>query len=159
MQNDPKEEFCGASFCTNAIPGNKFCEYCQRSRAKAVKVPVPFPLTDGEAEILGQLSSQGTMPIYRFLSPSATLEPVFLRTEKDSEETVRGRGEIISSLEKRELVALDYSAPAPGSDDRLARESAAFAAFSGSAADAEIRAGSIKLTDDGMQAILDYFRQ
>ncbi|WP_411676303.1 hypothetical protein [Caproicibacter sp.] len=178
MQNTENDR-CDQNGCSGPVPGNPLCESCRLylTKKSAEKRNLPFPLTDGEAELLGKLFSGGAAPVSRFVMGSSreddlesvALAPVVVRGPEDDVETVKKLGEIITSLEDRGLIALDYESPVPGFDDHMVRESAAFTAFEEAVEEggkrpgflfdtARLDSGSITLTDDGAQAMLDYYR-
>lgn len=179
MQQDQKSSFgdnCGLDF----TPGNPLCESCRLYCAKKAgrRESAQFPLTGEEAAVLGELSRTGPLPVCRFILKSSVedeleniaLAPVLIRKPGDDVKTAVGRGKIILALEKRGLVLLDYETPLPGYNYDAVKASAAFAEFLNTVNEgksrpgflfdtADLDAGSMALTDDGAEAILDYLRE
>jgi hypothetical protein len=179
MQTPPENKSCDKTACTGPVPGNASCEACRLSLANsaAKKKLALFPLSGDEAEILGELAHGGAKSVCRFVMSSSrekdleavALAPVLIRGPEDTVEAVRERGKILTGLLERGLITLEYGSPLPGFDERTVRESAAFSSFEDTVREgagkpgflfdtAKLEAGRMEMTDDGAQAMLDYYR-
>ncbi|MCI1965620.1 MAG: hypothetical protein LKJ17_05740 [Oscillospiraceae bacterium] len=180
MKTNPEQEPCNQTTCTGPIPGNSYCAACRLTLAQraARKKLAVFPLSDQEAEILGKLSSGGAVTVCRFVMSSSkedslqsiALAPVVIHSPGDTVALVKERGAVISQLVKRGLISLKYDGKAvPGFDEQTVRKSAAFTAFQEAVNEgsgkpnflfdtALLETGSMEMTDDGAQAMLDYYR-
>ena len=125
-------------------------------------------LSDEEAALLRQIGQFGCLPLTRFVLTGSkddslnmtALEPVTLDGENDSMETVRGRGDVLLSLEDKGLITLDYDIPISGYDYEGYMNSDIFGELQKAAKEAaqkpgylfdtaSIEKGSMALTDMG----------
>lgn len=125
----------------------------------------PLTTNNEEISILQEIAQCGHLPISRFVMSSSTehearfvsLAPVYIKALDDSMKTVKEIGMVLSGLEKKGLIALDYDSPLQGYDYTLHTNSALFAYFTETVNEgkknssflcdtAEIELGSMALT-------------
>lgn len=129
-------------------------------------------LNDAEKAILMDLARFNCLPISRFIMSSSTeeearfvaLSPVFISALDDSMETVKKIGAILSGLEDKDLITLDYDLPIRGYDYEQYKNSELYAYFKETVKEgmkktanlcdtAEIELGSMALTEYGDEAV------
>lgn len=115
-----------------------------------------------------QLVQCNYLPISRFIMSSSkeeearfvSLAPVYINAVDDSMETMKKTGRVLSELEKKRLISLDYDIPLEDYDYTLYTNSVLFAYFTETVKEgkkkpgflgdtAEIELGSIALTELG----------
>jgi len=128
----------------------------------------PLTINNEETAILQELAQCSNLPVSRFVMSSSTehearfvsLAPVFIKNLDDSMETVKKIGTVLSGLEKKGLVALDYEVPLQDYDYTQHTNSVLFAYFTETVNEgkknprflcdtAEIERGSMALTEAG----------
>ncbi|AFQ43463.1 hypothetical protein [Desulfosporosinus meridiei] len=128
----------------------------------------PLTFTKGEIAVLQDLVRNSYLPVSRFVMSSskekearfASLAPVYINAIDDSLEKVKEIGGVLSGLEKKRLISLDYDIPLQNYDYTLHTNSVLFAYFTETVNEgkkkpsflcdtAEIELGSIALTELG----------
>jgi len=128
----------------------------------------PLTISSEEKSVLLELKQCSQLPVSRFVMSSSTekearfvsLAPVYIEALDDSMESVKQKGTVLSKLEKKRLICLDYDIPMQGYDYTLHTNSALFAYFTETVNEAkknssflcdtaEIEFGSIALTEFG----------
>lgn len=125
-----------------------------------------------EKSILMDLSTHHCLPISRFIMSSSTeeearfvaLSPVFINDLGDSMEKVKEIGAILSGLEEKDLITLDYDIPIHGYDYQQYTNSVLYSYFRETVKEgmkkttnlcdtAEIELGSMALTEFGDEVV------
>ena len=128
----------------------------------------PLTISSDEKSVLLELTQCSQLPVSRFVMSSSTekearfvsLAPVYIKALDDSMESVKQKGSVLSQLEKKGLISLDYDSPMQGYDYTLHTNSALFAYFTETVNEAkkkpsflcdtaEIEFGIIALTELG----------
>jgi len=128
----------------------------------------PLTISSEEKSVLLELKQCSQLPVSRFVMSSSTekearfvsLAPVYIKALDDSMESVKQKGSVLSQLEKKGLISLDYDSPMQGYDYTLHTNSALFAYFTETVNEAkkkpsflcdtaEIEFGIIALTELG----------
>lgn len=128
----------------------------------------PLTINDEEISVLLDLAQSNDLPVSRFVMSSSTekearfvsLAPVYITAFDDSMETVKKIGAVLSELEKKRLISLDYDIPLQDYDYTQHTNSVLFAYFTETVNKgkknpsflcdtAEIELGSIALTELG----------
>lgn len=128
----------------------------------------PLIISSEEKSVLLELTQCSQLPVSRFVMSSSTekearfvsLAPVYIKALDDTMESVKKKGSVLSKLEKKGLISLDYDTPMQGYDYTLHTNSALFAYFTETVNEAkknpsflcdtaEIEFGSIALTEFG----------
>jgi len=121
-----------------------------------------------EISFMLELVKHSYLPVSRFIMSSSietearivSLEPVFINDIDDNMETVKEIGKVLSELEKKGVISLDYDIPLQGYEYTQFKESALFSYFQDTVNEgkrnlsflfdtAEIELGSIALTEFG----------
>ena len=97
----------------------------------------PLTISSEEKSVLLELTQCSQLPVSRFVMSSSTekearfvaLAPVYLKALDDSMESVKQKGKVLSQLEKKGLISLNYDAPMQGYDYALHTNSALFEFF------------------------------
>ncbi len=132
----------------------------------------PLTINGEEKSILLELNQSSQLPVSRFIMSSSTehearvvsLAAVSIKALDDSMETVKQTGRVLSGLEKKGLIALNYDIPMQGYDYAPYTNSALFAYFKETVNDgkkypsflfdtAEIELGSMALTEFGVASL------
>lgn len=135
----------------------------------------PISLSKDEIEILLELKEFTYLPISEFVMSSSenhhirfsSLAPVYIRTLKDSMETVKKIGNVLKELEKKGLISLDYDISLQGYDYTTHTESELYKYFIETVEDgtgkpgflcdrAEIELGSAALTLLGEKVVQSF---
>ena len=132
-------------------------------------------LSDAHKWALIDLAEYSCLPISRCIMSSkekdvsfVSLSPVFINDLDDSMETVKQIGAILSDLEKKDLITLDYDIPIRGYDYEKYKDSALYSFFKQTVKEgsertdslcdtAEIELGSMTVTEYGME-VLNQFK-
>ncbi|MCB8815005.1 hypothetical protein [Desulfosporosinus shakirovi] len=127
----------------------------------------PQTITNEEIDVLMDLAQCSYLPVSRFVMSSSkeearfvSLAPVYINVFDDSMETVKEIGTVLSGLEKKRFISLDYDIPLEDYDYTLHSKSVLFAYFTETVNEgkknpsflcdiAEIELGSIALTELG----------
>ena len=128
----------------------------------------PLTISSEEKLVLLELTQCSQLPVSRFVMTSSTekearfvsLAPVYIEALDDSMESVKQKGSVLSKLEIKGLISLNYDIPMQGYDYTQHTNSALFAYFTETVNDAkkkpsflcdtaEIEFGSIALTEFG----------
>lgn len=132
----------------------------------------PLEISSEEISILLELKQSSYLPVSRFVMSSSTeeearfvcLAPVYINALDDSMETVKKIGAILSVLEKKGLISLNYDIPLQDNDYTQHTNSVLFAYFTETVNEgknnpsflcdtAEIEFGSMTLTEGGKKVI------
>ena len=128
----------------------------------------PPKINSQEISVLLQLMQYSYLPVSRFVMSSSTAEnarfvslaPVYIKALDDSIETVKEIGTVLSGLEKKGFISLDYDIALQGYDYTQHSNSVLFAYFTKTVNEgkgnpsflcdtAEIELGSMALTESG----------
>lgn len=96
--------------------------------------PVEVHISPEEEQFLQKLAQCPFLPVAEFLLKSSksdhltnmALSPVYLETGKETLPQIKAIGQVLLSLEEKELISLDYDSPLEGCDQRLFTNSDAF---------------------------------
>lgn len=93
-------------------------------------------ITDDEKAFLMKLSEIPFLPLVRFLmrstkseDMSVALAPVYLNDKDESMDTVKENGEVLTSLEDKYMITLDYDLPLQNGNYSMYEESALYRDF------------------------------
>ena len=132
----------------------------------------PLTINSEERSVLLEFEQRNHLPVSRFVMSSSTekearfvsLAPVYINALDDSMETVKKIGAILSVLEKKGLISLDYDIPLQDNDYTQHTNSVLFAYFTETVNEgkgnprflcdtAEIELGSMALTEFGEESL------
>ena len=132
----------------------------------------PLTINSEERSVLLRFEQHNYLPVSRFVMSSSTekearfvsLAPVYINALDDSMETVKKIGAILSVLEKKGLISLDYDIPLEDNDYTQYTKSVLFAYFTETVKEgkknpnflcdtAEIELGYMELTELGARII------
>jgi len=149
---------CGCGCHSHSSDSEKGCAHAQE----------PPEINSEEIAVLLELEQCKYLPVSRFVMSSSTekearfvtLAPVYIKALDDSMEIVKKIGAILSALEKKGLISLDYDTPLQGNDYTQHTNSALFAYFTETVNQgkknprflcdtAEIELGIMALTESG----------
>lgn len=136
---------------------------------------VPVEVTEHQKDFLHQLGHSGYLPVARFTIMDSrekdyiatALEPVFIRAADDDMAAVKEAGAFLQRLEDMGLLTLDYDIPLDGYGYEEYRDSALYAYFRATVAEAAARPGflgdtpllelgSMALTEAGEEIAADH---
>jgi len=147
------------------------------SERGAVDSQEPLTISSEEITILQELAQCSQLPVSRFVMSSSTeeearfvsLAPVYIKALDDSMKTVKEIGTVLSGLQKKGLISLDYDVPLQGYDYSQHTNSVLFAFFTETVNEgkknpnflcdtAEIEFGNMALTESGARVCAQHIR-